>query len=89
MDDRELLTVPIVYLVPDTGSDYIPRTATLLMDDRESLTVPIIYHVLDTGSDYIPRMATLLMDDQPRACTTNAGPQQGRMMKSLYSCCTN
>jgi len=31
--------------VLDTGSDYIPRTATLLMDDRESLTVPIIYLV--------------------------------------------
>ena len=29
--------------VLDTGSDYIPRTATLLIDDRESLTVPIIY----------------------------------------------
>jgi hypothetical protein len=29
--------------VLDTGSDYIPRTATLLMDDLESLTVPIIY----------------------------------------------
>ncbi|KAI0292869.1 hypothetical protein BC826DRAFT_1017266 [Russula brevipes] len=31
--------------VLDTGSDYIPRTATLMMDDRESLTVPIIYLV--------------------------------------------
>lgn len=31
--------------VLDTGSDYIPRTATLLMDDLESLTVPIIYLV--------------------------------------------
>jgi hypothetical protein len=31
--------------VLDTGSDYIPRTATLLMDDMESLTVPIIYLV--------------------------------------------
>jgi hypothetical protein len=29
--------------VLDTGSDYIPRTATLVMDDLESLTVPIIY----------------------------------------------
>lgn len=31
--------------VLDTGSDYIPRTATLLMDDQDSLTVPIIYLV--------------------------------------------
>lgn len=31
--------------VLDTGSDYMPRTATLLMDDLESLTVPIIYLV--------------------------------------------
>jgi hypothetical protein len=31
--------------VLDTGSDYIPRTATLLVDDRESLTVPIPYLV--------------------------------------------
>jgi hypothetical protein len=32
--------------VLDTGSDYIPRTTTLLMDDdMESLTVPIIYLV--------------------------------------------
>ena len=31
--------------VLDTGSDYIPRTGTLLMDDLESLTVPIIYLV--------------------------------------------
>jgi transcription elongation factor SPT5 len=31
--------------VLDTGSDYIPRTATLLMEDRESLTVPILYLV--------------------------------------------
>lgn len=31
--------------VLDTGSDYIPRTATLMMDDRELLTVPIIYLV--------------------------------------------
>ena len=30
--------------VLDTGSDYIPRTATLLVD-KESLTVPIIYLV--------------------------------------------
>ncbi|KAH9974005.1 hypothetical protein BGW80DRAFT_197729 [Lactifluus volemus] len=29
----------------DSGSDYMTRTATLLMDDRESLTVPIIYLV--------------------------------------------
>ena len=38
----------------DTGSDYIPQTAMLLMDNRESLTVPIVYLVPDTGSDYIP-----------------------------------
>jgi hypothetical protein len=31
--------------VLDTGSDYIARTATLLMDDLETLTVPIIYLV--------------------------------------------
>ena len=31
--------------VLDTGSDYIPRTATLVVDDDESLTVPIIYLV--------------------------------------------
>ena len=54
MDDWESLTVPIIYLVLDTGSDYIPRMATLLIDDQESLTVPIIYLMPDTGSDYIP-----------------------------------
>ncbi len=31
--------------VLDTGSDFIPRTATLQMDEGESLTVPIIYLV--------------------------------------------
>jgi len=31
--------------VLDTGSDFMLRTATLLMDDLESLTVPIVYLV--------------------------------------------